>query len=334
MKKAPKAAKKQDAVLKKILSAIRGNKKFAMIAHESPDGDSLGSAMAMTCALRKMGKDVCLLTDMVPEKYRYLPLASQVLHALPKDMGERVGLVFDTPTPERLGSLKHAATACRMLINIDHHVSNLRYAGLNWIDTAAASVGEQVHALLKALRVKINKDIACCVYTAMVTDTGKFQYSNTSPRTHRIAEELLSTGIDHQRISEAIYDDYPQEKLALLSRALGAVHLICGGKAAWVAITQGMLRESGASMEWTDDVINFLRGIRGVEAVAVFKETEDPRNIKVSFRSRNPKVDVNTIAGKFGGGGHCAASGCTLLMPLNEATGKVLEEFQKIYGPA
>ena len=186
---------------------------------------------------------------------------------------------------------------------------------------------------MKLLGVKLDRNIATCLYTSLVTDTGKFQYANTTTNTHRLAAELLSTGIDHQRITEYIYEDYPKEKLALLAGALQTLKLELGGKVAWLVITHDLLKKSGASLEWADDVINHARGIRGVEVAVVFKEAEQPGSYKVSFRSRNPKVvDVNKIACAFGGGGHQAASGCNMSGSLNDVAGKVMAELKKSYG--
>ena len=320
-------------MLKKLLSTIRQNKKFVMVAHESPDGDSLGCAMAMTCILRKLKKDVVVMTDMVPERYAYLPLVREIRATPPRDLNLRIAMLFDTPTLERLGSLQSLITRCSLLINIDHHVSNSRYGALNWVDTRAASVGEQVYEIMKLLRVKLDKNIAACLYTSIVTDTGKFQYANTTEHTHQIAAELLSTGNDHQRITEYIYEDYPKEKLALLSGALETLKLEYGGKVAWIVITHDLLKKSGASLEWADDVINQARGIRGVEVAVVFKEAEPPGSYKVSFRSRRPDVaDVNKLACTFGGGGHRAASGCNMSGSLAEVVGRVMAELKKVYG--
>ncbi len=319
--------------LKKLVAIIRGNKKFVMVAHESPDGDSLGSAMAMAHILRKLKKDVEVMTDMVPERYAYLPGVGEIKSTPPRDLAARIAMLFDTPTLGRLGSLQPLISRCTMLINIDHHVSNTRYGALNWVETKAASVGEQVYEILKLLKVKLDKKIAACLYTSIVTDTGKFQYANTTAHTHRFTADLLATGIDHQRITEYIYEDYPKEKLALLCGALETLKLECGGRVAWVVVNHGVLEKSGSSLEWADDVINHIRGIRGVEAAVVFKEAEQPGSYKISFRSRNPKiVDVNKIACKFGGGGHAAASGCNMSGSLNEVVEKVMVELRAVYG--
>ena len=320
-------------VMKQVAALIRKNKRFLMVAHECPDGDSLGSAMAMACALKKLKKDVRVMTDMVPQKYGYLPLVDQVKSSAPSDLSQRIVMLFDTPTLERLGTLKPSLDGCKNLINIDHHVSNTRYGTLDWIDTSAASVGEQVYALLKVLRVKLNKDIAACLYTSIVTDTGKFQYSNTTARTHTITADLLATGMDHQRIVEHIYEDYPKEKLSLVSGALSTLNLVCGGKVAWMVVSRDLLKRSGATLEWADDIINYARGIAGVEAAVVFKESEKDGEYKVSLRSRNPGVvDVNAIARKYHGGGHKAAAGYNIRGSLEDVSRKVMDDFRKIYG--
>ena len=319
--------------IRAIVSVLRKSKKFIMVAHECPDGDSLGCAMAMMCILRKLKRDVVVMTDMVPEKYAYLPGVGEIKATPPRDLSGRVAMLFDTPTLERLGSLRPLITRCAQLINIDHHVSNSHYGALNWVDCSAASVGEQVYQIMKLLGVKLDRNIATCLYTSLVTDTGKFQYANTTTNTHRLAAELLSTGIDHQRITEYIYEDYPKEKLALLAGALQTLKLEFGGKVAWLVITHDLLKKSGASLEWADDVINHARGIRGVEVAVVFKEAEQPGSYKVSFRSRNPKVvDVNKIACAFGGGGHQAASGCNMRGSLDDVAGRVIAELKKSYG--
>jgi bifunctional oligoribonuclease and PAP phosphatase NrnA len=318
--------------IKKLLVLIKKHSKFVAVAHECPDGDSLGSALAMACVLRKLKKDVLILSDMVPEKYRYLPLIKDVSAKAPADIKDRVALLFDIPTLDRLGAIETTVKKCFSLVNVDHHLSNRLYGAINWIDTKASAVGEQVFELAKKLGVPLDKDIASCLYTSIVTDTGKFEYANTTPRTHRITAELLATGIKHQEITEQIYENYPKEKLALLAGALSSLKLECDGRVAWMAVTQELLNRSGVTIEWTDDIINFARGIRGVEVAVVFKEVCDPAGFRISFRSRKPEVvDVNTIARTFSGGGHKAAAGCNMVGGLQSVSQKVLGEIRNAY---
>jgi phosphoesterase RecJ-like protein len=211
-----------------------------------------------------------------------------------------------------------------VIINIDHHISNINFGKFNWVEPDISSAGEMVYDLFRAFKLKIDMEEAVSLYTAIMTDTGSFRYSNTSSKTHRIIAELIDIGIKPYEMHTKIYETSSIQDTNLLGEALQTMKLTEDGKVAWLWVTKDMLKKTKASLEGTEGIINFARSIGGVEIAILFRETGTDERVKVSFRSKG-KVDVNKLAGVFNGGGHPTASGCSVFGKFEDVEKKVLD---------
>jgi len=299
---------------------------FVLTSHIMPDGDSIGSVLAMTLALQKAGKNaVAVVRDEVPHKYIFLPRAGDIKRhfdgkcdcIISLDCGDEERLGFDRPLKD-YGSI---------VVNIDHHKSNTHFGDINIIDSNASSVGEIIYHIIKELQV-LDLDIAMSLYASIITDTGSIRYSNSTPSALRILAELVEIGVKPDFISRQVFEKRSIASVNLIKMALNTLEVSNDGMLASIFITKEIMDKSGAKEEDTDGIINYAREIVGVEVAVLFKEKEE-RLIKVGLRS-NDWVDVSKIAEEFGGGGHARASGCTLKVPLNEAQEHVLNSVKKI----
>lgn len=301
---------------------------FIITSHVSPDGDSIGSTLAMMLALQKKGKNaIAVIRDEVPDKYAFLPYSE----AIKKECDEKRDVIIslDCGDEERLGFDIPLKEFGKIVVNIDHHKSNTLFGDINIIDSHASSVGEIVYNIIKKLTV-IDVDIAINLYTSIITDTGSLRYSNTTPSCLRILAELVETGVRPEFISRQVFEKRSIASVNLIKMALDTLEILSDGKVACIFITREIMAKCGAKEEDTDGIINYAREIEGVEVAVLFKEKEE-RLIKVGFRS-NDWVDVSKIAEEFGGGGHTRAAGCTLKETLYEAREHVLNSVQKYVG--
>ena len=311
---------------KRIIKMIRRHKRFLISSHVNPEGDSLGSALALGGLLKKLGKRIQLVWDgPVPMTYRFLPGAKTVRHS-PNGPYDATFIV-DCPTLARIGRTQQFIDKRKPLCVIDHHISNERFGTINWVDPSAAAVGEMVYFLFKMLKVKPDRNDATNLYASIVGDTGSFRYSNTTPKIHRVAAELIERGIHPVVVSNALYESASLHSRRLLALALGTLKVDRGGKIAWIKVTQKMFSKCQATSEETEGFVDYPRSLKGVQA-AVFLREEKGGGVKVSFRSKS-SFDVNRIARRFGGGGHRAASGCFIREKLPKAEAMVLREVRK-----
>lgn len=304
-----------------IIDRIKDSDRIAILSHIMPDGDNVGSGLALCSALKKSGRDArFILDDEVPKIYRFLKGADQVYS--PEDY-ERfdVVLALDCGDEGRLGRSAMYLNN-NYVINIDHHISNSRYGDLNLVDSEASATGELVYRLIHQLDIDLDKDIAECLYTAIVTDTGQFQYSNTTALTHQITGELIDHGVNVSLMFERIYQNSSKEKIILMKMALGSLEFYHNDTISCISLTQQQMQAAKAKDEDSDGMINLARDIECVE-VAVFLKEMEPGKIKVGLRSKK-LVDVAAVALKFGGGGHVRASGCTIYGTIDEVRQKVL----------
>jgi phosphoesterase RecJ-like protein len=306
-----------------ILQVLRQGERFLVCSHSRPDGDAVGSVLAMGMLLEQMGKRADLVTaDGVPAVYRGLPGAAAIRHALrvhgPYDAV--ILLECDGLDRTRLRGLEDF-----FLINIDHHVSGKNYAHLNWIDFDAASVGELVHRLVKAAGATVTPEMAACLYTTVLTDTGGFLYGSIRASTFALAQELVFAGADPVAIARDVFFSIPTSKVLLLGAALG--NLKRAGRLAWLWITHQDMVRACAAEEDCEGIVNVAVGISGVEAAVFLRELPEQR-IRLSLRSKG-KVNVAAIAERLGGGGHGNAAGCTLDGPLTRALDEILTELRQ-----
>jgi phosphoesterase RecJ-like protein len=318
----PAIALAQDPVAR-ILRALRQGERFLVCSHSRPDGDAVGSMLAMGMLLEKMGKRADLVTaDGVPLIYRRLPGAASIRHA------QRVHGSYDAVILLECDGLERARLRGLekfFLINIDHHLSGRPYAHLNWIDQGAASVGELVYRLILAAGVPIDADLATCLYTTMLTDTGGFTYGSVTESTFAVARELVAAGANPVAIARDVCYSATTSKVLLLGAALN--NLNREGRVAWLWITQKDMVRTCAAEEDCEGIVNVAVGIAGVE-VAVFLRELPEQSVRLSLRSKG-RVNVAEIAERMGGGGHGNAAGCTLLGPLNRAVDQILAALRK-----
>lgn len=308
-----------------LAEVIKTAHRPVLCGHIMPDGDSLGSVLALGLGLRTLGKKVTLVSsDATPELYNFLPGVNDIhIGQLPEEDYDLL-IVLDCSVPERLSPLVLTLTEKGLpAVVLDHHVNDQPFGQYNYIDTRAAATGEIIMDLLDLLQVKLTLDIAVNLYTAIVTDTGSFRYENTTPETHEKTSRLVAGGVPVSRLSNLIFGEQPLASLRLLEAALSTLEVSDCGEIAWLSITQEQIQRVGASDQNVDGLINYPRKIKGVELAIVFRELSQEQ-VKVSFRSKY-KVDVNLLAKRFGGGGHVRASGCTIEGGLLKAREAVLE---------
>jgi phosphoesterase RecJ-like protein len=306
--------------------ALREHERFAVLSHVRPDGDALGSQLALALSLKQLGKDVRVWNeDGMLEKYSFLPHAELLTKppSSPEDVD--VAIALDTAIQNRLGIALASVRSAKIWINIDHHLSNPGYGDLIYVDPAAPATGEIIFGLIKTQRLPFNRDIAENLYAAISTDTGSFQYPKTSARTFEIAADLINAGLDVGRLSQHLYENYPRRRVELLRELLRTMRFEHGGRVASFSLNLKTAVELGVLPEDNEGLIDHLRAIRGVIVAVFFEELPDGK-VRVSMRSKSDAVDVCAICQKFGGGGHTRAAGARVRGTLAEVEKKVLEE--------
>jgi phosphoesterase RecJ-like protein len=317
--------------LQAVAAALRANDRFLVAGHENPDGDALGSMLAATLALRGLGKDATMYLPgeaPLPGEYRFLEL-DDLHRTVPADMQSRVLLALDCANEDRLGPDQSLRELARLVLDVDHHHDNSHFGDLNLIVPDASSTAEIVRDLLAELDVTITPEIAEALYVALVTDTGRFQYTNTTPKALRLAAELVEAGADVHGIFRQVYETVQFAKLKLLARALERAQLFEGGRLVVSYLLRGDFADVGAEEPYSEGIIDYLRQVEGAEMVALIREP--PRNDgpahRVSLRSSRDEVDVSAIARKAGGGGHRQAAGFSTDLPLGDVVDFVHREF-------
>jgi bifunctional oligoribonuclease and PAP phosphatase NrnA len=308
-----------------IAQALRQNQKFAVLSHVRPDGDALGSQLALALSLEKLGKEVRVWNeDGMLEKYSFLPRSELLTQptGAPEDFD--VAVALDTAIQNRLGTPVESIRSAKLWINIDHHPSNPRYGDLFYIDPTAPATGQILFEFLKGEKFPLDRDIAENLFVAISTDTGSFQYSNTTARTFEITADLVSTGVDVGRVSQQLYESYPRRRIELLRELLRTMRFEAGGKIASFSLSLKTAAQLGVLPEDNEGLIDHLRAIRGVVAAVFLEELADGK-VRVSMRSKDEAVDVCAICQKFGGGGHTLAAGARVRGTLAEVEERVLE---------
>jgi len=294
--------------MQQIVEAIRQRQRFVLSSHARPDGDSIGSQLAMAYALRGLGKDALVVNkDPAPGPLQQFPGVADIIIA------DTVENAFDAAIIMECGDLGRTGVAGldrSFVINIDHHPGNTGYGRLNWFDASAAACGEMVFDLIGALGVPLSVDIATHVYLAILTDTGSFHYSNITPRTFEISQRCLEAGVDPVLVARNVYDSNNMGRLKLFGAVLSAMQLDVTGRIAVVYLDHKMAREAGGTYEDTEGLINLPLTVKEIQAVVFFKQSEGDE-YRVSMRSKG-NIDIGAVAKQFGGGGHKNAAGCTV----------------------
>jgi len=293
-------------MLSQVVELIENKQNFAITTHVRPDGDGIGSSLGLCWLLRSLGKNAeVIASDGIPAAYLQLPGADEIRRVEEIDKEYDAIFVIECSDAAR-PHIKNLEN--QFVVNIDHHSTCAHFGSINWIDPTASAVGEMIYNLCKAIGGRITKEIAECVYLALVTDTGSFHFPNTTERTLKVASELVKVGVKPARISEAVYNSYPWSRIELMRQVLSSVKRDASGKVAWMRQTIGMKELSGAVDGDNNGFVNIPLAAKEVEAVVYMREAE-PNFYRVSLRSKDG-VNVARVAEKFGGGGHKNAAGC------------------------
>ncbi|MCK4936259.1 MAG: bifunctional oligoribonuclease/PAP phosphatase NrnA [Elusimicrobiales bacterium] len=314
--------------LRKIRNLIHKHKSFFLAGHINPDGDTLGSMLAFSSVLKRMGKKVYMFSnDPIPENLRFLPKVKTIKIAkIPKSAYD-VMILLESSTPKRAGDLKNMDKKVKVLVNIDHHKTSQNFGDINIIDNASASTAEIIYRLFYNMKVKITKSEAICLYTGIVTDTGRFHYPATNPRTLEIAARLLQTGFDFSRINDLLFSSRAFRALKILGKALLSMELAFSDKAAFLRLTNADFKETNTTSEHTESIINHGMMVPGVKISVLFRQ--EANRVTITFRSKG-NIDVSALAKKFGGGGHKHAAGCKSNLSLDSIEKKIRKEVSKI----
>ncbi len=319
----------ESATRAQVADAIRSRQRFVLSSHVRPDGDAIGSQLAMAYALRALGKDVRVVNrDAAPEPLLSFPGVAGI------EIAERVDDPGDAVIVMESGALSRTGVEgleAGFVINIDHHLGNTMYGALNWFDVSAAACGEMVFDLIQELGVPLTPEIAVHIYVAILTDTGSFHYSSISPRTFDISRQCMEAGVDPPAVARAIFDSGSLGKLRILGAVLNGMELDATGRLATIWIDRTLAADCGGTYDDTDGLNNLPLTVKEIQATVFFKE-HAPGDWRVSMRSKGA-VDINAVAREYGGGGHKNASGCSASGDLAtlkaEFARKVLEQIEK-----
>ncbi|GAB6149926.1 DHH family phosphoesterase [Clostridium novyi] len=315
-------------IIDSIINRIKGSHKIGITCHISPDGDSIGSSLALVQGLLKLNKNAYIISkEDLPDTFKYLPYSYMINESEGEVLiGTDTVIVLDCGNVERINFNDDIQERDYTLINVDHHLSNDKYGDLNYVDPKAAAVAEIVYEILKLLDVQLDEGISKCLYTSLITDTGSFRHSNTTKLTHEIAGELINQGIDFSEIHRTIFENMKFSNLKLHGKVIEDMYLKLNNKVCIMNLTKNMLQDFNIDKGDTSDVINIGTRIGSVEVAILFKEADD--GTKVSMRSKNI-VDVRRIAEIFNGGGHIRAAGFFSDKDVHEIESILLKEIEK-----
>src|SRR3712207_1918361 len=314
-----------------VVDALRAHDRFLVTTHENPDGDALGSLLATKLALDQLGKDATMYlagSAPIPGEYSWMEL-DELRRTLPEDAAERVLVAVDCANESRLGPDPEILQCAPLVLDVDHHHDNTRFGDVNLIVPDASSTGEIVYDLFRELGVHVTPEIAEPLYIALVTDTGRFQYANTTPKALRLAADLIEAGADVHRIFQGVYESVQFAKLKLLARALERARVYEGGRVVVSYLVRNDFAEVGAAEPYSEGIIDYLRAVEGADMAVLIREpprTDGPTR-RVSLRASIDELDVSAIAQKSGGGGHRQAAGFSSDRSIEEITQFVVREF-------
>jgi bifunctional oligoribonuclease and PAP phosphatase NrnA len=317
-----------------VVDALSSHDRFVVVTHENPDGDALGSMLGLALGLRALGKGVEMVlcgTAPLPAEYGFLPL-DEVRRAPPADLELRVVVAVDCANERRIGPDPAILERAELVVDIDHHHDNTRFGAVNLVVADASSTAEIVRDVLAGLGVGLTPEIAQALYVGLVTDTGRFQYSNTTPKALRLAADLIEAGADVKQVFEHVYETVQLAKLKLLARALERAQAYEGGRLVVSYLLRTDFSDVGAEEPYSEGIIDYLRASEGAELVALIREppTTDGPTHRASLRSTSDTIDVSAIARKWGGGGHRQAAGFSSEASLDEIVASLRREFNAV----
>ncbi|MCD6133289.1 MAG: bifunctional oligoribonuclease/PAP phosphatase NrnA [Deltaproteobacteria bacterium] len=311
----------------RLCELIQRRTSFVVVSHKNPDGDAIGSSLAMGRILRKKGKQVEIFNATpIPGNFTFLPDA-ELIKPL-KETECEVLIALDCADFQRTGFDDSVRERVDVVVNIDHHETNTHFGDINIVDSDAAAVGCLMWQFVKYMNFPVDKDLATQIYAAILTDTGSFRYLTTTPKVLRTAAEILEYGVDPWYVAFNIYEERRLSTLRLLGLALSTLETYCDGKLALMCVTQKMYKETGTQTKSTEGFVNFARAVKGSEVGVLLREDE-PSLFRVSIRSKG-NMDVSQMAALFGGGGHKNASGCEIGGSLDEVKEKIIRAFSKV----
>ncbi len=320
-----------------VVEALAGHDRFLVVTHENPDGDALGSMLGATLGLRSLGKDAVMHlagSAALPAEYGFLPL-EEVLREPPADADDRVLLALDCANERRLGPETELLARAPLVVDVDHHHDNTRFGAVNLVVADASSTAEIVRDLLRALGAELTPDTAEALYIGLVTDTGRFQYANTTPKALRLAAELVEAGADVHEVFRHVYETVQFAKLKLLARALEHARAFDGGRLVISYLERVDFADAAALEPYSEGIIDFLRQSEGSQLVALIREPPPgpgaPKH-RISLRSSTGDIDVSAIARKSDGGGHVQAAGFSSELDLEEIVEFIRREFLAVTG--
>jgi bifunctional oligoribonuclease and PAP phosphatase NrnA len=322
--------------LQAVADAIRSNDRFLLVTHENPDGDALGSLLATKLALDQLGKDTVMYLygdAPLPKEYGFMEL-SGIVREPPPDAPERVLVALDCANESRIGPDESLLETAPLTLDIDHHHDNSRFGDINLVVGDASSTGEVLRDMFAELGVKLTPEIAEALYIAVVTDTGRFQYTNTTPKALRLAADLVEAGADVHRVFQGVYESVEFAKLKLLARALERAQVYEGGRLVVSYLLRSDFTELNVAEAFSEGIIDYLRAVEGAEMAALIREPprrEGPPR-RVSLRASNDELDVSAIARKSDGGGHRQAAGFSSDASVEEITDFIHREFRAAAG--
>jgi bifunctional oligoribonuclease and PAP phosphatase NrnA len=321
--------------LRKAAECVRKNNSFVITAHLNAEGDAFGAELALFNLLKKLGKRAVIINDdPLPDEYAFMPGIKRIKRFSPalKKINFDCFAVVDCSDISRCGKVSDIYTQGKMLLNIDHHISNSYFGKVNWVEPAASSASEMIYLLFKEMRVPLDKETAKLLYVGILTDTGSFHYSNTNAGTHRVAADLLEYGLAASRIYKDAYSNLPFPQMKILGNLLTKIKCDASGRIIWLVLNNGREVLGAGSFDLSEYLLTLMRSIKGAEVVVLFRDGYRRKGeVRVNFRSEG-KADVNKVSGFFGGGGHKAASGCTIKGSLQDAERAVLRKIKEVTG--
>ena len=323
--------------MEKIIAQINNSSHLLITSHAEPDGDAVGSLIALGLAIGKLDVKTTLYNESpIPAVYRFLPSVERIVRHLKKANTYDTAIVLDCGDIDRIGDVSSVVTRIPFIINIDHHVSNTGFGNIQLIDEDACSTAEIVYRLIKALLVPMDKAIATCLYTGILTDTGSFRFSNTNQAAFAISKEMAGLGMEPYDVAQHVFGTYSLGRIKLLNLALNSIEISDNGKLSIMTVTRRMLADTGTQTEDVDGLINYARRIKNVKVAALIHELPNGSNAKmktsryhVSLRS-DGTVDVADIAGSFGGGGHMSAAGFQIESTLSNLKTEIITLSEKL----
>ena len=316
---------KSNCTFEEIAAAISNHQTFLVLSHVRPDGDAYGCAIAMGLCLKQLGKQVKVWNeDALLEKFSFLPGSEIVTKPATEPEHFDVVIALDTAAFHRLGNCVNGISQPKLWINMDHHVSNERYGDLVYIDSSAPAAGQILFEFVRAADFPLTYEMVDNLFIAISTDTGSFQYPNTTARTYEIVAELVKAGANVGKLSQQVYESYPLRRIQLLRELLNVLKLTSQEKVASFALTQEMVAKTGALPEDNEGLIDVIRAIRGVVVAAFFEELPEGK-VRISLRSKDPRADVCKVCMKFDGGGHVLAAGARVAGDIETVQEKVLK---------